>query len=90
MTYATNRGLVWVLDNVKKRGGGGLPNSNASLAGLGSGPSSLQLPSGPPLSLNPQGINIVYLHLLILIMHDGMHDILQRIFHILYRCRTKE
>ena len=56
MTYATNRGLVWVLDNVKKRGGGGLPNSNASLAGLGSGPSSLQLPSGPPLSLNPQGI----------------------------------
>ena len=55
MTYATNRGLVWVLDNVKKRGGGGLPNSNASLVGLGSGPSSLQLPSGPPLSLNPQG-----------------------------------
>ena len=55
MTYATNRGLVWVLDNVKKRGSAGLSNSGASVTGLASGPSSLQLPSGPPMSLNPQG-----------------------------------
>ena len=55
MTYATSRGLVWVLDNVKKRGGGGLSSSSGSGTGLLSGPSSLQLPSGPPMSLNPQG-----------------------------------
>ena len=55
MTYATNRGLVWALDNVKKRGNTGLPNNSASGGGLVSGPSSLQLPSGPPMSLNPQG-----------------------------------
>ena len=48
MTYATSRGLVWVLDNVKKRGGGGLSSSGTSATGLVSGPSSLQLPSGPP------------------------------------------
>ena len=56
MTYATNRGLVWVLDNVKKRGTGVGTNSAALSTGMGSGPSSLQLPSGPPMSLTPQGM----------------------------------
>ena len=55
MTYATNRGLVWVLDNVKKRGSGGGSYTSNLTTGLGSGPSSLQLPSGPPMSLTPQG-----------------------------------
>ena len=55
MTYATNRGLVWVLDTVKKRGGTGLPNSGTSSVGLVSGPSSLQLLSGPSMAVNPQG-----------------------------------
>ena len=55
MTYATNRGLVWVLDNVKKRGSGGGSHTSSLTTGLGSGPSSLQLPSGPPMSLTPQG-----------------------------------
>ena len=61
MTYATNRGLVWVLDNVKKRGSGGGNNNVNSATGLASGPSSLQLPSGPPMSLTPQGSNAYFL-----------------------------
>ena len=59
MTYATNRGLVWVLDNVKKRGSGGGSHTSSLTTGLGSGPSSLQLPSGPPMSLTPQGNKII-------------------------------
>ena len=59
MTYATNRGLVWVLDNVKKRGSGGGSHTSSLTTGLGSGPSSLQLPSGPPMSLTPQGNRII-------------------------------
>ena len=61
MTYATNRGLVWVLDNVKKRGSGGGNNNVNSATGLASGPSSLQLPLGPPMSLTPQGLNALSL-----------------------------
>ena len=53
MSYATNRGHVWFLDNVKKRGNTAF--SNVGVSGGASGPSSLPFLQGASTSCNPQG-----------------------------------